>query len=78
MNSPATTTSGKRSRSTSFTEDDFAYKRTRVDEEVEELLQLPEERKFQGPVVKDDTYYLHDGSFVMHFLCRRLWESEHR
>ncbi|KIP10200.1 hypothetical protein PHLGIDRAFT_101543 [Phlebiopsis gigantea 11061_1 CR5-6] len=65
MSSPAAAPSGKRSRSPSLAEDDFSLKRTRVDDEIEEMLQLPEEHKLDGPLVKDDTYYLHDGSCIM-------------
>ena len=67
----------KRSRSPSAVSDTAqldtpAAKRKRVDEEIEEMLQVPEDvvpgsvREVRPqPVVRDETYYMQDGSCVL-------------
>lgn len=68
----------KRSRSPSSVSDvpDTPTKRKRVDQEIEEMLQVPEEASGSGSVregregrpqlvVRDDTYYMQDGSCIL-------------
>lgn len=75
MDTPSSPSS-KRSRSGSQLSD-CSSKRIKVDEEVEEMLQVAEDRgslhqqayprgdEPDAPLERDDTYYLHDGSCVM-------------
>ena len=63
----------KRSRSPSPVSDtqDTQSKRKRVDEEIEEMLQVPEEgiaptsQKRPQEAVRDETYYMQDGSCIL-------------
>ncbi|EKM51541.1 uncharacterized protein PHACADRAFT_261745 [Phanerochaete carnosa HHB-10118-sp] len=82
MDSPPSTT-GKRSRTSSLASDisDSSTKRTRVDEEVEEMLQVslsgqqpdavlqgfgsPASEPRNQPTIRDETYYLQDGSCIL-------------
>lgn len=77
MSSSGLFVQSKRSRSSSPASDTFdsPTKRTRVDEEIEQMLQVPEDRgasagdvpqhTFSGQAIRDDTYYMQDGSCVL-------------